>query len=125
MKFKYILLAMLCFCMACVSKTYTSTPINRSLSAKVGDTVMKWQILRRERITDQRLVYAGQRNGFTTFKLYTQKPGKGVSTKILNYDLRVSPHVFYKKAEIEVKSATPNSINYIVRNPFGGKQDAF
>ena len=125
MKLKYILCTLLLFCIACFSKVYTSTPMNRELTANINNTVMQWQILKRERITDQRLVYAGQNNGFTTFKLYTQKPGKGVGTKILNYDLKVSPYVNYKDAVIYVVKATPNSIRYIVKSPFQGRQDSF
>ena len=125
MKLKYILGILMLFCVACTSKVYTSTPLNRELTANVGDTVMKWQILKRERITDQRIAYAGQRNGFTVFTLYTQKPGHGVGTKVLNYDLRVSPYVSYKDAEIQVIKATPKFIRYIVRSPFQGRQDSF
>lgn len=125
MKLRTLLILILIFCISCTSKVFTTTAMDKEFTANVGDTVMQWEILKRERVTKQKLAYGGIYQGFTIFKLYTFKPGTTVKVRDLKYDLNFSKYVNYKGAEIEIKDVTPKRIRYVVRAPFKGRQDNF
>ncbi len=125
MKIKYLLIIVLCFCISCSSKVFTITPLNKDITANIGENVMQWEILKRGRTTKQRLVYNGSQQGFVNFLLYTYKPNARMRSGTLRYDLNVSKIIHYKGAEIEVIDATPKKIRYFIRVPFKGRQDSF